>query len=226
MFSLSQRSRTESWLNQFSTVRKSRNSFQQKVREFLFQEGTNFQIKKKMLIGKSRRYTSRKLAWRHQYSSRRHALLCSLAGWMDRKLCLDQISSDRIGSEKVSSISLKVKKRNKAPQGVKEDPQYNFVSSFIFCKTNPYLQEKELKIHLHKLFSLLVTFQVPCLKHQVTSREEDTTVEAFFISNFSRKQQAKFSGIKYSMLGWFQNHHTCFWRHALVTQVFIFCSLH
>lgn len=95
-------------------------------------------------------------------------------------LGLDRISLDRI------------EVKFGAPQGVNKEIQfntlqYNYFHSYL-CYINPYLQETRFlfnSIHIQNSFSLLVSFQVPCLKHPLTSREDDTTLEAFFIFQIS-----------------------------------------
>jgi len=147
------------------------------------QEGMHFQLKKKKLIGRSGRRNEGKLARRHQYSSRRHAFLgyAMLAGWMDRKLCLDQIRSDWI---RFSFVKVRDTPRCEEKSSIQER---NFIhicaNQSIFTRT-PFLFNSKTK-----LFSLLVSFQVfkfsSFMSEEPTiSREDDTTLEAFFIFKF------------------------------------------
>jgi len=154
------------------------------------QEGMHFQLKKKKLIGRSGRCNEGMLAWRHQYSSRRHALLCSLAGWMDRKLCYAWIGSDRIGSDWIRFSFVKV--RN-TPRCEKKVPykKYKTIKVIHICAKSIHIYKKHhfYSIQKQKLFSLLVSFQDFKLssfmsEEPIISREDDTTLEAFFIFKF------------------------------------------
>lgn len=101
---------------------------------------------------------------------------------MDRKLCLDWIGSVWIGS-KSSSEHPKVwrKKFNSI--------RYNTIIFIHICATSIHIYKKHdfysIQFTYKNSFSLLVSFQVPCLKHPLTSREDDTTLEAFFIFQIS-----------------------------------------
>jgi hypothetical protein len=115
-----------------------------------------FQLKKKKLIGRSGRCSRRKLARRHQYSSRRHGDVLCFARWTDGSEALlgsDQIS-DRIGSKSVSS-------RLRAPQGAEKEVQYKTIISFIFVLSQSIFTRNTISIQFeYKNFSLLVSFQV------------------------------------------------------------------
>lgn len=95
--------------------------------------------------------------------------------------------------------------------------RYNTIRSYL-CYINPYSWEREhFHIFLFKiifqeiLFTFIFHFQVQYFwSTQSTSREDDT-------GGFLRNSMLRFSSIKYSMLGWFQNHHTCSGRALLVS---------
>lgn len=163
----------------------------------------HFELKKKMLIDRSRSLLG-------DISTAAGDTLCLLDGWIGSYalLGLDRISLDRI------EVKLGT------PQGVKKEIQfntlqYNYFRSYL-CYINPYLQETRFlfnSIHIQKFF-FTFSFISSSMSEAPThfpGRWHDTGSFLYF-PNFSRKQHARFSSIKYSMLGWFHNHHTCFWR--------------
>jgi len=110
------------------------------------------------------------------------ALLCSLAGWMDRKLCLDQIRSDWI---KFSFVKVRSTPWCEEKFHTK---QCKTIKSFIFVLSQSIFTRNTISIQFKykNCFSLLVSFQVFKFssfmsEEPIISREDDTTLEAFFI---------------------------------------------
>lgn len=114
-----------------------------------------------------------------------------LAGWMDGSeavLCLDWIGSDRIGLDQIQ-----FRKGSEHPKVRKKVPykKYKTIRVIHICAKSIHIYKKHhfYSIQKQKLFSLLVSFQDFKLssfmsEEPIISREDDTTLEAFFIFKF------------------------------------------
>lgn len=146
----------------------------------------HFQLKKKKLIGRSGRYHEGKLAWRHQYSSRRHALLCSamLAGWMDG-------SEAMLGSDQIGLDQIQFRKGSEHPTVWRKVPYKTIQDNKVIhiCAKSIHIYKKQdfYSIQIQKLFftfSFISSFQVIKFHvwrtHHFPGRRHDTGSFLYF----------------------------------------------
>lgn len=161
----------------------------------------HFELKKKMLIDRSGSLLG-------DISTAAGDMLCLLDGWIGSYAW---IGSDQSGSDRSQVRSTpRCEERNSI--------QYATIQlfSFIFVLHQSIFTRNTISIQFnsHTKFFFTFSFISSSMSEAPThfpGRWHDTGSFLYF-PNFSRKQHARFSSIKYSMLGWFHNHHTCFWR--------------
>jgi len=113
-----------------------------------------------------------------------------------------------------------VQDSHSTPQGVRKSNIFTTIQFIHICATSIHIHEKENTFtfsYSKIIFQQKILF-ISSFHFQVQFSEAPNqlhgkmTLEAFLGNSMLR-----FSSIKYSMLGWFQNHHTCSGRALLVS---------
>lgn len=115
------------------------------------------------------------------------------------------------------------------PQGVtKVQPissrRYNTIH---ICATSIHIHEKEknFQISYSNHFSTKILFTLVFIFKFNISEAPNQLHGKMTLEAFLGNSMLRFSSIKYSMLGWFHNHHTCSGRALLVSQRPIFSTI-